>query len=164
MAQIWLLSKCSLDHRRLKHPFRAKRKKKVCSCKCSLSLLPSIELHVHFVAELGREECQLGLFTLSENHQRQEGLIISYSGLFYTCSSFHGTILLLEKDHQEYVISGWHKSWTQAIGGLHLILRIYILPTIPTLRAVSRTQPWDSKRLLRPSGQYMGLNPVKASI
>lgn len=47
----------------------------------------------------------LGLFTLSENRQRQEGLIISYSGLLYTCASFHGTFLLLEKD-QEYVTAG----------------------------------------------------------
>lgn len=34
------------------------------------------------------------------------------------------------------------------------ILGMYILPTIPTLRAVSKVRPWDNTVLLRPSGQY----------
>lgn len=37
-------------------------------------------------------------------------------------------------------------------------------PTVPTLGAVSRTQPWDSNVLLRSFGWYMWLNPVKASV
>ena len=35
---------------------------------------------------------------------------------------------------------------------------------LPALTSVSRTQPWDSKMLLRPAGWHIGLHPVKSSI
>lgn len=77
----------------------------------------------------GEERMPLGLFTLSENRQRQEGLIISYSGLLYLCffSWYFPTV-----GERSRVCDCWltHKldlAWRPLP-----ILRIYILPTIPT--------------------------------
>ena len=43
---------------------------------------------------------------------------------------------------------------------LFLCLEMYEPPTVPTVGAISRRQPWESE-LLRPSGWYMWPNPVK---
>lgn len=37
-------------------------------------------------------------------------------------------------------------------------------PTIPTLAAISRTQPWESNVLFRPSERYTWVSPVKGSL
>lgn len=47
---------------------------------------------------------------------------------------------------------------------LSCILEICVLPAFPALKAASRTQPWETNVLLRPSAWNMWLNPVKAFI
>ena len=44
------------------------------------------------------------------------------------------------------------------------VLGRYTRPTVPTVAAVPRMHPWESKVLLRPSGLNMRLNSIKASI
>lgn len=45
-----------------------------------------------------------------------------------------------------------------------LVFEMYVLPIVPILDATSGTQPWERNVLLRPSGLYLWLNPVKAFI
>lgn len=68
--------------------------------------------------------------------------------------------------------AGWSSSWTWTNLDNHttegsltrLLLLEYMFSTVLTVGAVLRMQPWESKVLLRPSGLYMWLNPIKTSI
>lgn len=42
------------------------------------------------------------------------------------------------------------------------VLGVFILPTVPTVRAFSRTRSWESHVLLKSPGEYMWLNPASA--
>ena len=69
--------------------------------------------------------------------------------------------------HWEGVTTSWPVIWTLAIGGSSpspLSLECTFCLRFPQQELFSRTQPWDSNVLLRPSGLDTWLNFVKSSM
>ena len=81
--------------------------------------------------------------------------------------SYTTSCIVVRRGHREDETSGWPESWPQAIRGSSApppSLKCTFYPLFPQREPFSRTQSWESKVLLRPSGQYIWLNPVKVSI
>lgn len=74
--------------------------------------------------------------------------------------------MLLEEVTERMWSATWLLSWTQGNQRLRSLcpdLQMYVLPMLPTVGPISRTQPWESKVLLRPSGlicEWTKLRPL----
>ena len=89
------------------------------------------------------------------------------------CEDFTSMCLFLpvlasvEGGHWEHMTASQPSNWTWAFGRFSFphpcFWEMYVLPIVPILDATSGTQPWD-RNVLRPSGLYLWLNPVKAFI